>query len=250
MRVVPNPGGGSTIETCECKVEQRPAKIVKRAGIPTRYANCSLDSFETKFLGADPSLASAHVMARSFVDGYPVTTEGKGLLLIGPVGVGKTHLAVAILRALIAEKSARGIFRDFRDLLREVGNSYNPLVPETEMDLLRPLFTAEILVLDELGAGRANEWILSTVALILNRRYNNKLTTIITTNFEDLPGAEPEPDGFTDADMVKRSKLAARQQTLGDRIGETMRSRLAEMCVSVKMRGKDFRQGAGRARFG
>ncbi len=100
----PNPGGGSTIETCECQVEQRAARLMKRAGIPTRYEHCSLDSYEASFPGADRSLAAAHLMARRFVDGYPATTGGRGLLLTGSIGVGKTHLAVGILQALIVEK--------------------------------------------------------------------------------------------------------------------------------------------------
>jgi DNA replication protein DnaC len=109
------------------------------------------------------------------------------------------------------------------------------------LELLKPVFAAEVLVLDDLGAQKPNEWVWDTVALILNTRYNNKQTTIITTNYPDLGAAS---GGLSD---VERS---AREQTLGDRIGDRMRSRLAEMCVRVEMKGEDFRQSVKRARFG
>jgi len=96
-------------------------------------------------------------------------------------------------------------------------------------------------VLDDLGAQKPNEWVWDTVALILNTRYNDKQTTIITTNYPDLPAGG---GGLTDAER------AAREATLGDRIGDRMRSRLAEMCVRVEMAGEDFRQSVKRARFG
>ncbi|HEX3660701.1 MAG TPA: ATP-binding protein [Acidobacteriaceae bacterium] len=240
VRVLSNPGGGSTIETCECQAEQRAARLMKRAGIPTRYEHCSLDSYEASFPGADRSLVAAHLMARRFVDGYPATTGGRGLLLTGSIGVGKTHLAVGILQALIVEKAVRGLFCDYRELLKKIQNSYNPQVAATEMEILQPVFDAEVLVLDELGAAKPTDWVWDTVALVLNTRYNDKRTTLITTNYADLPpGGVPRAKGSGTA-----------EETLGDRIGERMRSRLAEMCVPIEMRGEDFRRTVRRARFG
>lgn len=240
VRVLQNAGGGSRIETCECQVEQRVAKLMKRAGIPTRYEHCSLDSYEASFPGADRSLSAAHLMARRFVDGYPATTGGRGLLLTGSIGVGKTHLAVGILQALIVEKAVHGLFCDYRELLKEIQNSYNPQVAATEMEILQPVFDAEVLVLDELGAAKPTDWVWDTVALVLNTRYNDKRTTLITTNYADLPpGGTPRMKGSGSSD-----------ETLGDRIGERMRSRLAEMCVLIEMRGEDFRRTVRRARFG
>jgi len=115
-------------------------------------------------------------------------------------------------------------------------------VNTTELELLKPVFAAEVLVLDDLGAQKPNEWVWDTVALILNTRYNDRQTTIITTNYADLPTATGP---LTDAER------SAREQTLGDRIGDRMLSRLAEMCIRVRMTGKDCRQtNIKRARFG
>jgi DNA replication protein DnaC len=146
-----------------------------------------------------------------------------------------------VLRRLIQEKGCRGLFCDYRELLKNIQNSYNTQVNTTELELLKPVFAAEVLVLDDLGAQKPNEWVWDTVALILNTRYNDKQTTIITTNYPDLAaGSGAKTD-------VER---AAREQTLGDRIGDRMRSRLAEMCVKIEVTGEDFRQTVKRARFG
>jgi DNA replication protein DnaC len=134
-------------------------------------------------------------------------------------------LAVGALKALVAERGAQGLFSDYRELLREIQNTYNPQVTTTELDILKPVMEAEVLVLDDLGAIRPSEWVWDTISMILNSRYNNVRTTIITTNYAALP---PGAGG-------------RREETLGDRIGERMRSRLCEMCRVVEMTGQDFR---------
>ena len=98
-------------------------------------------------------LLSAHRSARSFVAEYPLET--KGLVLIGPFGVGKTHLPVGIIRELIFEKGTPCLFYDYRELLKEIQNSYNASVQTTEFEVLRPVLQTEVLVLDELAAPAA-----------------------------------------------------------------------------------------------
>ena len=236
---------------CECQEFESFRRRLAAGQIPERYRHCSLDTFEpdakgfaTDFKGAHASLGAALLTATKFVEMYPVDTAGRGLLFVGTVGLGKTHLAVGVLRQLIRERGVRGLFCDYRELLKSIQNSYNPQVSTTELELLKPVFAAEVLVLDDLGAQKPNEWVWDTVALILNSRYNDKLTTIITTNYPDLPagaGFKVDKDG-------KRS--ASGEDTLGDRIGDRMRSRLAEMCIRVEMFGEDLRQTTERARFG
>jgi DNA replication protein DnaC len=123
--------------------------------------------------------------------------------------------------------------------LKQVQHSYNRQVAATELEILAPVFDAEVLVLDELGASKPTDWVWDTVAHILNTRYNDRRTTIITTNYSNAGplGTETGPRG------------SMREETLGDRIGERMRSRLQEMCVVVEMQGEDFRQKVKRASF-
>jgi DNA replication protein DnaC len=231
--------GRQFAQDCVCRVERRAARMLGKAQIPRRYEHCTLENYETNFPSSHRSLGTALMRAKKFVESYPLETGGTGLLLTGSIGVGKTHLAVGILQALVAERGATGLFFDYRDLLKQVQNSYNRQVAATELEILAPVFEAEVLVLDELGASKPTDWVWDTVAHILNTRYNDRRTTIITTNYANLGplGSEPGARG------------AVREETLGDRIGERMRSRLQEMCVVVEMQGEDFRQKVKRASF-
>ena len=250
LKLTLQPNGERFAEDCECKLRLRSERLLRRAAIPKRYEHCILDSFDI-YDPRNQSLVSARMMARSFVSGYPVTTEGRGLLLTGSVGVGKTHLAVGILQALILERGVRGLFCDYRELLKRIQESYNPRVDTTELQILTPVFEAEVLVLDELGAQKPTDWVWDTVALVLNTRYNEKRTTLITTNYPNKPsaGARPENNQLKTA-AQRQLGNAALEETLGDRVGDRMRSRLAEMCVEVEMHGDDLRQSVKKARFG
>jgi DNA replication protein DnaC len=249
LKLKTRPDGERYAEECACRFEVRARRLLERAAIPKRYEHCILESFDV--LNADPSLVRAHMMAHKFVAGYPVETEGKGLLLTGTVGVGKTHLAVGILQALILEKGVQGLFCDYRDLLKRIQESYNPRVSTTELQILGPVFEAEVLVIDELGAQKPTDWVWDTVALILNTRYNDKLTTLITTNYSNVPSAAARQEYERPrSSATQNAERAMREDSLADRIGERMRSRLFEMCVEIEMRGKDMREGVKKARFG
>ena len=120
---------------CECQVTERERHRVAAAQVPARYRDCTLDTFEI-YHEADRSLAEALLTARKFVDEYPAGTAGKGLLFIGPMGVGKTHLAVGVLQRLVRERGVKGLFCDYRELLKSIQNSYNREVRTTELELL------------------------------------------------------------------------------------------------------------------
>jgi len=232
------------VTRCDCQMRARAGSLIGAARIPKRYEHCELSEFTTDFPGADRSIALAHITASRFVQEFD-PREGKGLLLVGGIGTGKTHLAVGILKELIGTRGCSCLFCDYRELLKQIQNSYNDSVQATELELLRPVFEAEVLALDELGAVKPSEWVWDTVSLILNTRYNDNRTTIITTNFPDEPAAAT-------IELSPRSSAfaATRRETLGDRIGERMRSRLHEMCRIVKMEGPDFRQKFKSASFG
>ncbi|HZU31330.1 MAG TPA: ATP-binding protein [Candidatus Angelobacter sp.] len=223
------------VTRCDCRNQGRSQRLYKAANIPARYEHCTLSEFVTDFDGAHRSLAVARLSAGRFVEEYPI--EKTGLWFSGPIGIGKTHLAVGIIQELILAKGVSCLFCDYRELLKEIQNSYNPSVQNTELEILRPVFDSEVLVLDELGANKPSEWVFDTVGYILNYRYNQKKTTIITTNFPNHS-----------ASLVPGGK-ATKQETLGDRITERMRSRLHEMCRLIEMDGIDFRQRVRSANF-
>jgi DNA replication protein DnaC len=221
-------GSERRVTRCNCYWQTQAKHLLGVSEIPARYVDCEFLNYET---GGNDGLAAAKIKIETWAGQYPV--DRSGLLLVGPSGVGKTHLSVAALKQL-TQKGVHCLFCDYRELLKKIQNSYNPSVQTTELDLLRPIFETEVVLLDDLGAVKPSEWVWDTVSLILNARYNEKLTTIITSNFLDGASAA--------AERVDGPRRAAREETLGDRIGERMRSRLFEMCRLVQVNGKDYRQ--------
>lgn len=196
---------------------------MQAARLPPRYRHCTLESFNALTEDLDGAL----LQCENYIQAYPSTPHG--LLFTGPVGVGKTHLAVAVLRALIDRHGASGVFVDYRDLLREIQDSYNPVSETSELQILRPLLDADVLLLDELGARRPTAWVRDTVTHIINDRYNREKITIITTNYDD--------------------QAAGDTVTLEERIGKRLRSRLYEMCRQVRMVGDDYRRNVKSAQL-
>lgn len=232
--------GGRVARRCVCQLAARNARALGHARIPRRYEHCTLEEYHTDFASANNTLKRALMTARKFVNSYPLETDGKGLLLTGNIGVGKTHLAVGVLQALI-ERGAQGLFFDYRELLKQIQHSYNDSVTTTEMGILEPIFNAEVLVLDEIGASKPTDWVWDTVSHILNSRYNDQKTTILTTNYANQSAGGVQ--------VPHRTGGMRSEDTLGDRIGDRMWSRLQEMCVVVEMQGEDFRQKVKKAAF-
>ena len=248
-KLVPRPdcAAGSVAVACDCGMQDRSTRALDRAHIPKRYEHCDFESYSTDVGSTQHerlALQQAKLSAQSFVRDYPGGSE-KGLLLLGPSGVGKTHLAVAALKELI-QRGHAGLFCDYRELLKEIQASYNPASESTEMRILEPVRTVEILVLDDLGASKPSDWVRDIVGIVLNARYNENRTTIITTNYLDNPVSAGEATRLPTGKLVP----AAREDSLEQRIGSRMRSRLYEMCRTVEIFAPDFRREktqAGRA---
>ena len=197
---------------CPCRRRDRSRKLTAVSRIPARYQKCSFANFIS-----DPGTSQDHALrhAHKFANEYPAVD--RGLLFMGPAGVGKTHLAVSIIKDLI-EKGFAGLFYEFGSLLKEIQDSYNPVSKSSELKVLAPVYQADVLVLDELGATVPTEWVRDTMYQIINKRYNDRKLTIFTTNFLD------------------------KGNELEERITYRLRSRLYEMCTSVVMDGEDYRR--------
>lgn len=214
MEVVPGKGA----KRCRCRTQQGQAKLLEAARIPRRYSECSLQNYYPA-KGNGTQLRAFNYAFR-LVREYPAVD--RGLLFMGTVGVGKTHLSVAIMKGLV-EKGVACLFYEFGSLLKEIQNSYNPVSQTSELKVLAPVFEAEVLVLDELGASKPTDWVRDTMMQIINTRYNDRKLTIFTTNYLD-------------------GRRMERDETLEDRIGVRLRSRLFEMCKTVNIEGEDYRK--------
>jgi DNA replication protein DnaC len=231
---------------CPCRRAGRSRRLKAAARIPRRYADCSFENFKSE---AGTSQDNALLYARSLVLEYPAVE--RGLLFMGPAGVGKTHLAVGIIRGLV-DKGFACIFSEFGSLLKEIQDSYNPISKSSELRVLAPIYQADVLVLDELGATVPTDWVRDTMYQIINKRYNDNKLTIFTTNYQDEPRVE-KTSGSEGTDRTFSKKVSSERirelTVLEDRIGTRLRSRLYEMCTKVVMDGEDYRTHMGRRRF-
>jgi DNA replication protein DnaC len=235
---------------CDCTTGNKAERVLAKARVPDRYRHCDFENFETdneienasreQLAAWNRSLAQAKLIVQRFAEEFSPVREmqnDQGLLLMGPCGAGKTHLAVAALKEIV-ERGHSGLFYDYRELLKEIQDSYNAESQSTEMGVLDPVLKAEILVLDDVGSSKPSLWALETVGHILNTRYNEKRVTILTTNFLDADAAiAPAP-----AARVAGMRAPTIEDSLTDRVGKRIRSRLYEMCRTIEISAPDYRK--------
>lgn len=159
-----------------------------------------------------------------FTEPYSKLQDLGGFFITGDRGVGKTHLAVALLKDSIKDVrelndfvtpiSRSSLFVSVPELLMELRWSYSGQ-GEAERGVLVRYTSADTLVLDDLGAEKASEWVLQMLYIIIDRRYRDFKKTIITSNLS--------------------------LDEISERLGDRIASRIAGMCTIVRMDGEDRR---------
>jgi DNA replication protein DnaC len=219
--------GISGAQRCDCRDEEIDRKRREHSRIPPNYSEASFDNFSTA--ARQPELESQLRDVVLTVKAYARELDPKrpGLLLIGRPGCGKTHLAIAALRTMLS-RGFDGVFYNYQELLNKIIASYRPEAGAGEREAYREVMDAEILLLDDLGANRVNEWVQDTITAIITHRCDNRKPLIATTNLPDVDAGDVIGKRAQDGSVDYR-------RTLSDHVGERARSRLFEMCRVIRM---------------
>jgi DNA replication protein DnaC len=208
---------------CEKKDERREWELMRRdarvatlrdrSGLSKRMKGYTFASFKPY---VSPAAARATEKVEAYLKSWEENQEdGRGLYFCGDVGTGKTHLAVAVMNEIITRKRVPSLFVTVPELLDNLRGAYND--PGRDIDeWMDSVKNADLLLLDDLGAERANEWVRERIFVIVNHRYREELPTIFTSN-------------------TGPKDLAAQ-------LGERTASRIIAMCDWISLEGEDYRE--------
>jgi DNA replication protein DnaC len=208
----------SEAHPCECRQRRISQAVTRRmgTGIPRRFAGVSFD--RKPICDLDP-LVLRHV--RAYVDRIDDSIdEGRGLWFYGDVGTGKTSLAMLVSRAALENGRSVAIYSVPR-LLAEIKETFDRDHADSYMQLFRRLCAVDLLHLDDLGAERTTDWVLEQLYAIVNERWQDRRSIVVTTNLQSL-------------------------DELREQLGARTVSRLTEICGdAIPIMGPDLRLRAG-----
>jgi DNA replication protein DnaC len=206
---------------CTCSQKQAALTHAESANIPRRFIGCRLKGFMAH--EDAPSLAKAKKTVNKFITDYPAVD--KGLLFHGPVGVGKTRLLCTVASELLVRYPSLDVYYiDWNDLVRTMRSGEDSQSRNFQQinEVITRLTECDLLIFDEFGASKVSAWVQDQIYYVVNHRYNQQKVTLVATNFFDQSG-----DG---------------QETLTERVGDRLRSRLHEMTLSIEIFGVDYRR--------
>jgi DNA replication protein DnaC len=201
-----------TASPCRCRAQQisrRRARSLS-AVVPRRYRSVS---FETPpVTEIEPRIVVART--RRFASQIDHQLDaGRGLWFMGPPGTGKTTLAMLVSKAAFDAGRSVAIY-SLPTLLNEIKDTFT--AGRSHTDLLRKLTAVDLLHIDDVGAEKSSDWVLEELYSIVNARYEDERSIVITTNILD-------------------------RDELREQITPRTVSRLTEMCDELPLNGEDHR---------
>lgn len=188
--------------------QDRIKRVLSLSNLGERFKNATFDSWEDK-----PGTGQCHAAIKNYADNFSKKTE-HGYCIYGRPGNGKSHLAAALVNAVI-QNGYTAVFIEVPDLFAQIKATYDG--EGSEDAIMRSLAVCDLLVLDDAGAEKPTEWVQEKFYQIINTRYKNRLPVVITTNTKDMAGLE-------------------------DIIGFRAYDRVLEMCEPIKNNGESYRR--------
>jgi DNA replication protein DnaC len=224
--------GYEVLRGCGCGADPRRISALSGLSLPSKFLDRTLAGYRAY----SPAQQRALLRARRFVDEFvPGASGQRALLFCGPPGTGKTHLLCGMLRELASHKRVRGRYEEFFLLLSDIRDGFSRGLSSREW--LEPLRQVDVLAIDEIGKGGKNrEWEQGVLDEIVSVRYNAGRPTLLATNY---------PRATSDWEFRADGQAA---ETLEQRVGPRIYSRIHEMCDVIDVIGPDQRKDQHDAR--
>lgn len=171
--------------------------IIGASGLGRRFLNRRFDNYNLTEENTEGfTLAKGYAEAFTLFKDDQEIQEKNGLLIHGPKGTGKTHLAAAIANDLMRQ-GVPVVFATMIDLLAKIKDSFDRKAGASEEDILRLYKTCDLLIIDDLGKEQPTEWALTKIYSIINARYEDYRPIIVTTNYapDELVSRMTPPSG-------------------------------------------------------
>lgn len=226
-----------SVATCVSPSPRKLVGLINEAKIPSRYLEADLSRFD--------GFSSSERTQKTTIANWIKTLkpgQSSGLLLSGPVGIGKSWLLAAMAKHLALQGfSVR--YADFFQLVHELREAYSS--DQADRSSLRPLQNVDVLIIDELGKGRNTEWELSVADSLISDRYNGNKCIIAATNYPLRAAGSDHHQRQIDylrAEGGTNQMNTVSFEPLAQRIGSRMFSRLSENCICMEVSGTDRRR--------
>jgi DNA replication protein DnaC len=159
------------------EAQRRLEQALDDAGIIGRYRDATFGTFEAHLPRQRAVLDACRSFAKNFF-----RDQGAGLWLIGPAGVGKTHLGCAIAQAVLLQRGQSAVVATAREIIRALRDTWRRGSDATEGERIDRLGNVDLLVLDEIGIGFGSEGELTQLFDVIDRRYQLRRPTVLLSN--------------------------------------------------------------------